>query len=184
MIEQQFEFLADADKMRALNRLLEREMDGSRILVRAQLLPPRCGYRDCRVGHLRSHCSFAFSDSRALPSCASCVRMPTLQQACRLITLLLGRCTVFACGAAPLRKRWPAGGVSVLWLPGARRCSARPSAAATRSRGSCARTAGPRSPSTATRASRSATGCWRCAPPLSRSALLSSLATMEQRCDC
>ncbi len=45
MIEQQFEFLSDNDKMRVLSRLLEREMDGSRILVRpltgsSQMLGP------------------------------------------------------------------------------------------------------------------------------------------------
>ena len=33
MIEQQFEFLAEADKYRSLGKLLEREMDGSRILI-------------------------------------------------------------------------------------------------------------------------------------------------------
>lgn len=33
MIEQQFQFLNEDDKYRALSRLLEREMDGSRLLI-------------------------------------------------------------------------------------------------------------------------------------------------------
>jgi hypothetical protein len=39
MIEQQFEFVTEGDKMRLLSRLLEREMDGSRILASARLPP-------------------------------------------------------------------------------------------------------------------------------------------------
>lgn len=33
MIDQQFQFLSEDDKYRALSRLLEREMDGSRLLI-------------------------------------------------------------------------------------------------------------------------------------------------------
>ncbi len=39
MIQQQFEFVTEGDKMRLLSRLLEREMDGSRILARIHPSP-------------------------------------------------------------------------------------------------------------------------------------------------